>query len=182
MFIGGKGGSGKTSSLLRSLNNKNIIYSTFCWNLIQGQKAKHNDIMGFSLPNLTGSNGKIKTEKVNINRGKYLIIDEATLINTDTIEKILLDEEYNDYFIFILGDIDEDGKFYQCSIDKNIINPSNYDIQYTKYTKSYRFNDELNNKLDYLRKFMFEVYDDEFKNFKVVNLKEYHERIIRRKL
>ena len=68
-----------------------------------------------------------------------------------------------------MGDIDEDGKFYQCSIDKNIINPSNYDIQYTKYTKSYRFNDELNNKLDYLRKFMNEVYDDEFKNFKVVN-------------
>ena len=52
----------------------------------------------------------VKTEKVNINRGKFLIIDELTLINTDTIEKILNDEKYNDYFIFLLGDIDADGK------------------------------------------------------------------------
>ncbi len=123
--------------------------------------------MGFSLPNLTGCNGKTKCEKVDVKRGKYLIIDELTLIDTKVIDMILNDETYNDYFIFLLGDVDEDGKYYQCSISDNIILPNNYNLQYTKYNKSFRFDDELNIKLDRLREQMINLYNDDLRNVKI---------------
>ena len=162
LYIGGAGGTGKTSSLLRNLENKNVCYTTSCWNLIQGQKNKFPNINGYSLPNLIGSIGTKKTEKIRNHNIKYIIIDELTLIDSKNIQTIIND--YKHCFIFLLGDVDEDGTFYQCTLPTvKIFKPSN-NIQYTKYTKSYRFDDELNNKLNDLREFMKVNINDQCKN------------------
>ena len=152
VFIGGAGGTGKTSSLLRNLPNKNICYTTSCWNLIQGQKNIYPEILGFSLPNLTGNCGGYKTEKIQVNTIKYLIIDELTLIDQKDINKIIND--YKNCYIFLLGDIDKDGFFYQCTLPTIKIFKPTDKIQYVKYSKSYRFNEELNEKLNKLRNIM----------------------------
>jgi len=154
VFIGGAGGSGKSYSVLKNnnINPKNICYTTNCWNLIQGQKQKYNNILGYSNPNLTGNcNGKA-VEKIRNNDIKYIVIDELTLIDNKVIKQII--KEYNECFIFLLGDIEEDGNFFQCSLPSVRIfkpNEKNYNIQYVKYTKSYRFDNNLKNKLDSLR-------------------------------
>jgi nucleoside-triphosphatase THEP1 len=154
VFIGGKGGSGKTTSLMNSLNKN--CYTTMCWNLIQNKI----NFVGHSIPQLIGSNvtddenekTKFTCEITQDKSFKYLIVDEATLIHKASIKKII--ETYKDIFIFILGDIDYDGRFYQSSIHKTLFNPSEEDCQYIQYTKSYRFDDNLNNKLNGLRENM----------------------------
>jgi hypothetical protein len=63
IVIGGKGGTGKTSSLLRNLDPKITCYTTTCWNLIEGQGRKYKDMIGLSLPKLTGDLEGQKVEK-----------------------------------------------------------------------------------------------------------------------
>jgi len=165
VFIGGKGGSGKTTSLINGLTNKNICYTTTCWNLISGMKSKYPSIIGYSLPNLTGKCGETKTEKYNNSNVKYIIIDELTLISKNIIDNII--SEYPNIFIFLVGDIQKDGFYFQCSINNNIINPSSYDLQYVEYKKSFRFEPELDYYLDQLREAMLLYKDEPNKNKKL---------------
>ena len=165
IFLGGKGGSGKTYSLLKNgLNRSNTCYTSSCWNLIQGMKEKYEGILGYSIPNLTGKcNGKA-VEKIYNPNIKYIVVDEMTLINDNDIKDII--KNYPNAFIFLVGDIEKCGFFYQCSLPTiQVYNPSKNKVQYIEYTKSYRFNNELNNKLDGLRKFMKKVKDSPFKMF-----------------
>lgn len=152
VFLGGKGGSGKTYSALKTSNmeTRNICFTTHCWNLISEQKSKY-PIHGLSLHKLLGYIGEAKYEKHRINSIRYIVIDEATLIDESTINDIIKD--YPHLFIFVIGDIDPDGFYYQCSTQNQVIR--NFDkFQYVTYTKTYRFDDELNRKLDDLRTFM----------------------------
>lgn len=166
VFLGGKGGSGKTHSILKNIDNKYLCYTTNAWNLIQGKKNENKNILGYSLPNLTGKCDKFKTEKIKNNNIKFIFIDEATLIDITTIEQIIND--YKNCFIFIAGDIDYNGNFYQCSLPKlKLYNPSLYNYQYIEYKKTYRFNEELNNKLNKLREYM--KTDKEKINYKLHN-------------
>lgn len=157
IFLGGAGGTGKTTSLLNAFLNLPLsAFATTCWDLVEKKTSQNEGLMGYSMNKLTGitrNGSKIeKTEKIDNNRIKYIILDEATLLNKDDVESIIKD--YNDKIIFILGDIDEDDFYYQCSINKNIIKPSTIKCQYIKFTKSYRFDDNLNEKLNKLREFM----------------------------
>ena len=149
LFIGGKGGSGKTSSCLSTFDLKTTCYTTMCWNLIQSQMLKYPGLMGHSIPQLTGGSEDFKCEKIDNPNIKTIIIDEATLINKTDIDKII--DMYPNCFIIILGDVDYDGFYYQCSVNKSVINPSEKNLQYIQYLKSYRFSQELNDKLDILR-------------------------------
>ena len=146
--IGGAGGCGKTTSLLSNLPVKNICYTTSCWNLITGQKNKYKGLIGLSIPNLIGECSGKKTEKITNKNIKYIVIDELTLINDKDIYKII--KEYKNCFIFLLGDIDDDGMFYQCTLPTIKIFDST-DVQYIKYNKTFRFNNELKDKLQLLR-------------------------------
>lgn len=158
IVLGGAGGAGKTYSILNSrifMKNK-IMFSSNCWELIQGttEEFKERGICGLSLPKLTGQMNGQKVEKYDTNYFKYKAIDELTLNNNKTVETILKQDDGR-CFIFLIGDIDFDGFFYQASISKDIFNPSKHsDIQYVKYLKSYRFDDELNDKLNNIRDFM----------------------------
>lgn len=169
ILINGPGGCGKTFSIINSgINQKNILYTSYCWNLIQEQLNKtNNNIIGSSSQKILG----IKCEPMRNNNIKYVIIDELTLMNIEDIEKIC--DLYKHAFIFLIGDVEKDGFFYQCSVDKDLVivpDEFNYKLQIVKYTKSYRFNEELNNRLNLLRSFMYENKDNYLRN---ILIKEY---------
>ena len=137
------------------MKNK-ILYSSNCWELIQDKADEFKDkgVIGLSLPKLTGEMNGAKVEQYNTGYAKYKVLDELTLNNKNTVETVI-NQDNGRCFIFLIGDIDEDGFYYQASISKNIFNPSIYEnVQYVKYLKSYRFDDELNEKLQAIRKFM----------------------------
>lgn len=151
-FIGGMGGSGKTSSILNSscFDKNQICFTTTCWNLITEQIKMHPEIIGLSLPKITGKMAGNTVDKANDSNIRYLIIDEATLVDSDIINEII--HNFPHCFIFILGDVERNGKFYQCSVMNKVIKPKDIkECQYIKYTKSYRFDNELNNRLLKLR-------------------------------
>ena len=158
VYCGGGGGCGKSYSILNSgvfIKNK-IIYSSNCWELIQAKADEFKDfgICGLSLPKLTGEMNGLKVEQYNTGYAKYKVLDELTLNNKKTVETVI-NQDAGRCFIFLIGDVDEDGFYYQASISKDIFNPSQYkNIQYVKYLKTYRFDDELNEKLQAIRKFM----------------------------
>jgi hypothetical protein len=158
IYCGGGGGCGKSYSILNSrvfMKNK-ILYSSNCWELIQSKadEFKEFGVIGLSLPKLTGEMNGAKVEQYNTGYAKYKVLDEITLNNKKTVETVI-NQDAGRCFIFLIGDVDEDGFYYQASISKDIFNPSNYkNVQYVKYLKSYRFDNELNEKLQAIRKFM----------------------------
>jgi len=174
VYIGGAGGSGKTSSLLNALPLKYTVYSANSWNLIQGKKKDNINLLGYSLPNLTGFCGEKQVEKIENPNIKYIILDEATLNDSKIILKII--KEYYYCYIFILGDVDFNGFFYQCSLNNiQVLKPCEINCQYVKYIKSYRFNNELLNKLEQIREIMRvkgDVYKFVLDNFKFYNKKD----------
>ena len=155
IFLGGAGGCGKTHSILSSKNfmMNDLLFTSTCWELIQGKVDEFNNITGISLPKLTGEmNGKT-VEKFNSNRYKYIVNDELTLQSSKTVETIINDNKGK--FIILMGDVEYDGFYYQCSIGSNVVNPSKINCQYIKYTKNYRFEPEFNDKVNDLRTFMY---------------------------
>jgi len=197
VFIGGKGGSGKTQGIMTFFDPKTTCFSSSCWNLIQGQKNKYPNLIGLSVNKLEGktySNEKdedkkdeineneedkkddkkddnimkiVKSEKAKNKNIRRIALDEATLLHHESIINITNAESYSSMFIFIMGDIDKDNFYYQCSNRNNVINDFSK-IQYISYSKSYRFDNELNNNLDDLRKQMkfikSKIKDDERKS------------------
>jgi 5S rRNA maturation endonuclease (ribonuclease M5) len=87
-----------------------------------------------------------------------IVLDESTMISSTTISRIIY--EFPDKRIIIIGDIDSNGFNYQCSLSDSLVkgfkhfNPKYFNCQSITYTKNYRFDEELNNKLDKLRHFM----------------------------
>lgn len=152
VFFGGAGGTGKTFSCLNNLDLNTSCYTTMCWNLIQGKMEEYKGLHGHSIPQLTGGTDDFKCEKTTDKNLKHIIIDEATLLNTNDIYKIIKDNPQS--FIFILGDVDQDGFYYQASVTKKVINPSEYNLQYIRYNKTFRFDENLNEKLNILRDVM----------------------------
>jgi hypothetical protein len=177
VYIGGAGGAGKTTSILKNLNNKNICYTTSCWNLIQGIKNKYPDILGYSLPNLTGQCGSTKTEKIKNTNLKHIVIDENTLNDANIVNSIINDPLYKHCFIFLLGDVNFNGFFYQCSLPSiTVLKPCDINCQYIEYTKTFRFNEELNKKLQELRNLMAQGLHSDRLNYFVANNFNYYNK------
>lgn len=155
IFLGGAGGCGKTHSILSSKNfmMNDLLFTSTCWELIQGKVNEFNNITGISLPKLTGELNGQQVEKFNSNRYKYIVNDELTLQSNKTVQTIINDNKGK--FIILMGDVEYDGFYYQCSIGSNVVNPSKINCQYIKYTKNYRFEPEFNDKVNDLRQFMY---------------------------
>jgi hypothetical protein len=164
LLCNGKGGAGKTQSISENLNLNDCIYCSLAWergvDFRQKYKTESNKIIISSIPKILNA-GVVKTgQELKIPKTtKYIILDEPTLISEDEI--IQIKNKYYDKIIILVGDIDADGYYYQCalseSIKKNfkVINPSNYpNLQIINYTQNYRFESELNDKLDNLRQQM----------------------------
>lgn len=142
LFCGGAGGTGKSFSIMNStMNKKNICYCSSSWDLIQDKQNEYMDIIGLSHQKLTGEAEGVKCVKITNNNIKYIVIDELTLIHKKTIHKII--NEYNDIFIFLVGDITKEGHSYQCKIYNELYTPNNQ-TQYIEFKKTYRFDNDLN--------------------------------------
>lgn len=171
IFFGGMGGTGKTHTILNNIPNENICFTSISWDLIQNKQNQHEKIIGLSIPKITGYCEGQKVEQIKNNNIRFVVIDEMTLTNSDDIEKII--NIFPNCFIFFLGDITVDGFAYQCSVSRNYFKPNN-NIQYIQFNKTYRFNDELNEKLLKLRNFMYDN-KDELNN--INNLKRYFKNL-----
>jgi hypothetical protein len=164
LFIGGAGGTGKTTSLCSKINPKTCVFTTTCWNLISN--TQQYNCIGLSLPKLTGEmNGK-PCDKTTLNVIRDIIIDEATMINKSIIDSIKKIYYYAN--LYVLGDIDEDGTTYQTVIHGNNPIKDFTNFQYVKYTNNFRFDNQLDDKLQVLRSKM-----KEFKG----NIKKLHEYV-----
>ena len=147
IFLSGKGGSGKSHSILNNLQN--VCMVSCCWNLTQAKKEEYETLKPLSINKLVGKTNDKKTEKVNI-KSKFLFFDELTMWNKKDVLSAIKD--YQNKFIFLAGDIDYDGRFYQCNLDNEVIKPNEIkNCQYVVYVKNYRFDEQLNNILDGLR-------------------------------
>jgi hypothetical protein len=143
IFLSGKGGSGKSHSILSNLNN--VCMVSTCWNLSQAKKEDYPSLKPLSINKLVGEN----CEKVEVSN-KILLLDELTMWNKKDILQCIKD--YKRKFIFMAGDINYNGEFFQCNINNSVINPSTIkNVQFVTYIKNYRFDNELNNILDGLR-------------------------------
>lgn len=147
IFMSGKGGAGKSYSILNNLKSVSMVSG--CWNLTQAKKEEYPTIQPLSINKIIGRTGDKKSEKVKVN-SKIIFLDEATMWNEKDILQVISD--YPNKFIFIAGDVDYNGRFYQCNLQNPVIIPSQIKCQFVTYIKNYRFDDELNTILDGLRK------------------------------
>lgn len=161
IYIDGKGGSAKTHSLLNTscLPKYNICYLAPSWDLTIDKSNEFKNIFGLSYPKVSGLCGNKEARQVDLTNFKVFIQDELTLNDMKTYKKI--EEENKHAFIFLLGHCDKDGKYYQCSIEGKInpVLPNKINCQYVKYTKNFRFDTVLNDRLDKLLEFMRINYD-----------------------
>ena len=157
VYFGGIGGSGKSYTILNNLDNRNILFTCRSWDLIQFQQNNKPDIIGLSIPKITGKMKGQKVERIINNNIRYIVIDEMTMSDKEEINDIL--KLYPGCWVFMLGDISEDGFPYQCTINEHQIYKPNEKTQYIKFTKTYRFDEELNNKLNLLRANQYENKD-----------------------
>jgi hypothetical protein len=115
IFMSGKGGSGKSYSILNNLSD--VCMVSCCWNLTQAKKQEYQTIRPLSINKIIGKTNNKKSEKI-IVRNKYIFLDELTMWKEEHINQVI--KEYPYKFVFLAGDIDFDGKFYQCNL-KNYI-------------------------------------------------------------
>ena len=165
LYCIGSGGTGKTFNILENFKKSNLLkhvsFSSLSWDLIQQKKKEYPEIIGLSIPKLSGFSDSKKCEKVDNKKIKYIIRDEMTLSNKRDDE--IIDNDYYYGYIFYLGDIDKDGRLFQCSINKEFVyKPDINKHQIIEFIKSYRFDDELNERIQTLRKIMIN-HDDNIK-------------------
>ena len=146
VFMSGKGGSGKSHSILE--NNNSVCMVSACWNLTQAKKEKYSYLHPLSINKITGKTGDKKSEKIKVN-DDIIFLDEATMWNKQDLIQVIND--YQNHFVFIAGDVDFNGRFYQCTLQQEVIIPSEINCQFVTYIKNYRFDEELNRLLDGLR-------------------------------
>ena len=147
LFLSGAGGCGKSHSILSNL--KSVCMVSTCWNLTQNKKEEFG-IKPLSINKLLGKTGLQASEKV-IVKEKFIFCDELTMWEKEDVIQVINDNPRK--FIFLAGDIDYNGKFYQCSLQNKVINPSKIkNLQFITYTKNYRFDEQLNDILVNFRK------------------------------
>lgn len=158
ILLSGKGGSGKTESIAKNISLSEIVYASLAWERGVDFKNKYGNVTISSIPKLISYGNKAENELKIPSTTKYIILDEPTLISENEI--ITIKNKFSDKIILLVGDIDEDGFFYQCSLQGvkdnfKVINPRDHPtMQIIKYTTNYRFDLELNYKLDKLREQM----------------------------
>ena len=147
VFMSGKGGAGKSYSVLK--NNKSVCMVAKCWNLTQNKKDEYETIRPLTINKITGKTNNKTSEKVKVTND-IIFLDEATMLDEKEINQII--QEYPHKFIFIAGDIDYNGRYYQCSMNNKIIKPCELNCQFVIYLENFRFEPNFNQLLDNFRK------------------------------
>lgn len=161
VILRGKGGAGKSSDIKNNFSDPDTIcYASLAWARgVDFSKDYKCDIS--SLNRLIGEVNNRKCDKLIKNPfSKIEVIDELTLVNDSVIKHRIKELNEKGKILFIIGDVNDDGFNYQCSLNSSFVdgfkmfNPNDYNCQFIDYTTNYRFDEELNIKLDRLREFM----------------------------
>lgn len=166
IFCNGKGGSGKTYNICSNFTD--ILYIAHCWDLCAKMKEEHKNILKAVTPHrILDNKGNKYFECDNIDTTPYkiIVIDELTLLSEDIIYKLL--DVFKNNFVFLIGDIAQIGKLtfnFQVGLSENSFNYDNKKHQLINYVKNYRFDENLNNKLDILRQLMIDNYKSIYRN------------------
>lgn len=162
IFCNGKGGSGKTYNICNSFNN--ILYISHCWSLCHNMRQTYKNISCAVTPHriIEKANDKYyECEKIKSEMYSTIIIDELTLLDIGVINLLL--EKFKNNFVFLIGDItiiDRIPFNYQAGINNICFGYDIYEHQIINYVKNYRFDDNLNKKLDILRNYMIDLFYD----------------------
>lgn len=167
-FLSGAGGCGKSYSVLKKCSD--AMYITASWKLAVDQANIYN-ISCLSYHQFLGieCEGYLKYNKI----PSIIFIDEATQIDKKHIKEIIKLCPYS--IIFIAGDIDENGDYYQCPFPKVNIIDSFKNMGFIKYTHNYRCKDDiLLEKLNSLREYMKETdfNNESIKKYVLENFKD----------
>ncbi len=151
-FLSGEGGTGKSHTIL---SNMDAFYVSACWRL-NAEKTKEYGCQSLTIHQMLG-----KGCQSYLNRNApppILFIDELTQIHKEWITDLINKCPYS--IIYIAGDIDKDGDFYQCKF-KDVEPIDDFtNMDFVKFETNYRckdnrFLEELRGLRDVMKKSKF---------------------------
>ena len=133
-FLEGAGGSGKTHRILTDKGFNNVLYASPTHELGK-DKVKEYLIKNYTtLHKLAGINASGKESRTYEEEFKHtpsvILIDEITQIEKSFIEKII--QLYPHSLLLIAGDVDVEGRHYQCKYSNEIWKPTFPIVQFNE--------------------------------------------------
>lgn len=127
-FLEGPGGSGKTHTILNNKGFNNILYASPTHELGKDKIKEYNIKHYTTIHRLIGEN--CRSYKDEYGNPSVIFVDEITQIEADFINRII--KLYPNSLIFIAGDVDKEGRHYQCKYSNEIWKPSFPIIQFNE--------------------------------------------------
>ena len=133
-FLEGAGGSGKTHTILSDKGFNNILYAAPTRDLGKEKAIEYNLKYHTTVHKLAGINASNKPSRTYEEEFHHtpsvIFIDELTQIEAYFIEKII--SLYPNSLIFIAGDVDGEGRHFQCKYSNQIWKPTFPIIQFNE--------------------------------------------------
>ena len=146
-FLEGSGGSGKTHTILNDKGFNNVLYASPTHELGKDKVIEYTTHYT-TIHRLIGE--KCRSYKDDYGDPSVIFVDEITQIEADFINRIIA--LYPNSLIFIAGDVDSDGRHYQCKYSNQIWKPT---FPIIKFTNDYRAKTEtLKQMKQELREYM----------------------------
>jgi hypothetical protein len=124
-FLEGAGGSGKTDRILKDKGFNSVIYASPTHDLGKTKVDEYSLKRYTTIHRLVGidpNNKKIESYRDLYGEPAVLFIDELTQIESSFIDKII--DLYPHSLLLIAGDVDKDGRHYQCKYSNQIWKPT----------------------------------------------------------
>jgi hypothetical protein len=176
-FLEGAGGSGKTHRILKDEGFNNILYASPTHDLGKDKVAEYEITRYTTIHRLAGldpQNAPIQSYSDIYGTPPVILIDEITQIEAKFIDRII--EMYPNSLLLIAGDVDKDGRHFQCKYKNEIWKPT---FPIVEFITDYRAKTEKLKEIKYnLRNYMkTDPTTDEIKtyvysNFSVISKEE----------
>jgi len=124
-FLEGAGGSGKTHRILKDAGFNNVLYASPTHELGKDKVKEYNINHYTTIHRLVGLDPQKKSiDSFRTFHGEpsVILVDEITQIERDFIELII--KMYPHSLILIAGDVDSEGRHYQCKYSNEIWTPT----------------------------------------------------------
>jgi len=126
-FLEGAGGSGKTHTILNDKGFNTILYASPTHDLGKDKVKEYNLKHYTTIHRLIGE--QCRSYKEEYGNPSVIFVDEITQIESSFITRLIA--LYPDSLIFIAGDVDAEGRHFQCKYSNQIWKPTFPIIQFT---------------------------------------------------
>jgi len=127
-FLEGAGGSGKTHAILNDKGFNNVLYASPTHELGKDKVLEYSLKHYTTIHRLIGE--KCRSYKEEYGMPPVIFVDELTQIESSFITRLI--DLYPDSLIFIAGDVDGEGRHFQCKYSNQIWKPSFPIIQFNE--------------------------------------------------